>query len=117
MGKERTGQRPMSELPLDVKEHLDMLLGKSPSELAFAELQFLHGRREYLSEGQRNYFGITDESPVDPNAPEKDEPRQFLSLKDVKKELKAREIEFDDKASRVELNDLLNEALDEEEAE
>lgn len=115
MGKERLGERPMSELPLDVKEHLETLLGRSPSELAHGDLAFLHGRREYLSENQRNMFGITEKTPVDPNAPEEQEPRKLLSVKDAQKELKKRKIEFNENASRVELNDLLVEADEAEE--
>lgn len=106
----------MSELPLVTREHLEKLLGKHPSELAIGDLQFLHARREYMTENQREYFEIGEESPLDPNAQTK-EPQEFLSKKDAMKKLKELGVEFDEKESRLELNNRIVEALDADEDE
>lgn len=114
MAKANVGERPMSELPLDVREHLDMLLGKDPSELSHGDLSFLHGRRDYLSEGQKDKFGIGEEAPKDPNAPD-EEDEVLLTKKEAIKELKKLEVEFDEKMSREELNELLKKSQNNQE--
>lgn len=106
----------MSELSLKDKEYLEALLAKDPSELAPGELLHLHARREYLSEGQRKFFNITDKAPKVEGGEGEDQ-KQFLTVKEARKKLKELDVEFDEGLDRTQLNDLLNEKLAELEEE
>lgn len=55
---DRQGARPWSELKLDVQEKLNELLAKTPSSLVPGELEFLKGRRPYLTSEQRADFDL-----------------------------------------------------------
>lgn len=58
MSEQKQGARPLSELPMAVRVKLEELLGKSKTALSPGEIDFLFGRREYLSKEQKEDFGL-----------------------------------------------------------
>lgn len=125
MSTPRKGARPLSELPVSTRSHLEDLLTKyhnDPHSMQPGEKAFLFGRRDYLTADQRAHFELDekteagDETKRSPGRPPKtkpeagDEEQKPMSKTKIKAELKKLEIEFDENASEETLAELLKEA-------
>jgi len=84
MSNERKSALPLAQLDKASRARIEHLLGTEPAALSQGDRDFLHGRRDYLTEDQRNDYLVEVEN--------EDEGDQYdaMNAAQLKDELQAR---------------------------
>lgn len=117
-------QLPVTKLPRTTQEMLEEILQKTESSISEDERDFLRARRDYLTGEQKEFYKLDQELEKNPVTTklneetktvetvneEKSEDTSPMTKPQLKAELRKLEVEFDETASKDELNELLKEA-------
>lgn len=117
-------QLPVTKLPRTTQEMLEEILQKTESSISEDERDFLRARRDYLTGEQKAFYKVEQEVEKNPVTTklneetktvetvneEKSEDTSPMTKPQLKAELRKLEVEFDETASKDELNELLKEA-------